>query len=92
MDWNLTCRVCRVLQLHKNSSTDVGKLPLEVEGLQKDGIRSVHTILKEVNSIKIRVDFAHAELVVSMHTSYSTFLRLLSALLTTFCRNVLNTL
>ncbi|KAH0695828.1 hypothetical protein KY289_013310 [Solanum tuberosum] len=36
----------KVLQLHKDSSTDVGKLRLEVEGLKKKAIRSINTILK----------------------------------------------
>ncbi|KAL3324405.1 hypothetical protein AABB24_038519 [Solanum stoloniferum] len=81
-----------VLQLHKDSSTDVGKLCPEVGELKKDVIRSVNTILKEVNSIKTGADSAHNELVVSMHTSYSTFSKTIEHSLNTFCRNVLNTL
>ncbi|KAH0723716.1 hypothetical protein KY289_006760 [Solanum tuberosum] len=82
----------RVLQLHKDSSTDVGKLRLEVGGLKKDVIRSVNTILKKVNSIKTGADSAHNKLVVSMHTSYSTLSKTVERSLNTFCKNVLNTL
>uniref|UniRef100_M1DBF2 Uncharacterized protein n=1 Tax=Solanum tuberosum TaxID=4113 RepID=M1DBF2_SOLTU len=81
----------RVLQLHKDSSTDVGKLRLEVERLKKDVIRSVNTILKEINSIKIGADFAHSELAISVHTSYSTFSKTVEHSFNTLCRNVLNT-
>ncbi|KAH0752137.1 hypothetical protein KY285_005285 [Solanum tuberosum] len=82
----------RVLQLHKDSSTDVGKLRLEVGGLKKDVIRSVNTILKKVNSIKTGADSAHNKLVVLMHTSYSTLSKTVERSLNTFCKNVLNTL
>ncbi|KAH0665500.1 hypothetical protein KY290_027732 [Solanum tuberosum] len=76
----------------KDSSTDVGKLRLEVGGLKKDVIRSVNKILKEVNSIKIGADSAHNELAISVHTSYSTFSKTIECSLNNFCRNVLNTL
>ncbi|KAG5577878.1 hypothetical protein H5410_058012 [Solanum commersonii] len=82
----------RVLQLHKDSSTNVGKLRLEVGGLKKDAIRSVNTILKEDNSIKTGADYAHSKLAISVHTSYSTFSKIVERSLNTFCRNVLNTL
>ncbi|KAH0720474.1 hypothetical protein KY284_005504 [Solanum tuberosum] len=80
------------IKLHKDSSTDVGKLCLEVGALKKDAIRSVNTIIKEVNSIKIGADSAHNELAVSMHTSYYTFSKIVERSLNIFCRNVLNTL
>lgn len=82
----------KVLQLHKDSSTDVGKLRLEVEGLKKEAIRSVITILKEVNSIKFGVDSAYNELAVTVHTSYSNFSKNVERTYNTFYRNVLNTL
>ncbi|KAH0712803.1 hypothetical protein KY290_008378 [Solanum tuberosum] len=81
-----------VLQLHKDSSTDVGKLRLELGGLKKDVIRSVNTILKELNSIKTGVDSAHSKLAISVHTSYSTFSKTVERSLNTFCGNVLDTL
>ncbi|KAH0658173.1 hypothetical protein KY289_026921 [Solanum tuberosum] len=80
------------MQLHKDSSTDVGKLRLEVGGLKKDVIRSVNKILKEVNSIKFGVYSAHNELAISVHISYSTFSKTIECSLNNFCRNVLNTL
>ncbi|KAK4728754.1 hypothetical protein R3W88_021742 [Solanum pinnatisectum] len=79
----------KVLQLHKDSSTDVR---LEVEGLKKQAIRSVNTILKEVNSIKTGADSAHNELAVTVHTSYSNFSKNIECTYDSFCRNVLNTL
>ncbi|KAG5631596.1 hypothetical protein H5410_003313 [Solanum commersonii] len=81
-----------VLQLHKDSSIDVGKLRLNVRGLKKDDIRSVNKILKEVNSNKTGLDSAHNELAISVHTSYSTFSKIVECSLNTFYRNVLNTL
>ncbi|KAH0670729.1 hypothetical protein KY290_026127 [Solanum tuberosum] len=74
------------------SSTDVGKLRLEVEGLKKEVIRSVNTILKEVNSIKSGVDSAYNKLAVTVHTSYSNFSKNVERTYNTFCRNVFNTL
>ncbi|KAH0719077.1 hypothetical protein KY290_012743 [Solanum tuberosum] len=82
----------KVLQLHKDSSTDVGKLRLEVEGLKKQAIRYVNTILKEVNSIKTGADSAHNELDAIVHTSYSNFSKNVERTYDSFCRNVLNTL
>ncbi|KAG5619627.1 hypothetical protein H5410_004845 [Solanum commersonii] len=75
----------KVLQLHKDSSTDVGKLRLEA-------IRSVNTILKEVNSIKTGADSVHNELDVTVHTSYSNFSKNVERTYDSFCRNVINTL
>lgn len=81
----------KVLQLHKDSSTDVGKLRLEVEGLKKEAIRSVNTILKEVNSIKMGADSAHNELAVTVHTSYSNFSKNVEHSYDNSYGNVLNT-
>ncbi|KAG5595055.1 hypothetical protein H5410_036287 [Solanum commersonii] len=82
----------KVFQLHKDSSIDVGKLRLEIEGLKKQAIRSINTILKEVNSIKTGADSAHNELAVTVHTSYSNFSKNVERTYDSFCRNVLNTL
>ncbi|KAH0745873.1 hypothetical protein KY285_007530 [Solanum tuberosum] len=80
----------KVLQLHKDSNIDVGKLRLEVEGLKKEAICSVNTILKEVNSIKTGADLAHNELDVTVHTSYSNFFKIDERFYDNFCRNEIN--
>lgn len=73
----------------QGSSTDIGKLRLEVEGLKKDDIRLANTILKKVKSIKTGADSSHNELVVTMHTSYSNFSKNVELTYKTFYRNVL---
>lgn len=80
----------RVLQLHKDSSTDVWKLRLVVGGLKKNSISSINTILKKVNFIKNRADSVHNEL--AMNTTKSTFSMTIEHSLNTLCTNVLNTL
>ncbi|KAH0650273.1 hypothetical protein KY284_030185 [Solanum tuberosum] len=88
----LLLQEAELIKLHKDSSTDVGKLRLEIEGLKKQAIRSINTILKEVNSIKTGADSAHNKLAVTVHTSYSNFSKNVERTYDSFCRNVLNTL
>ncbi|KAG5589349.1 hypothetical protein H5410_039863 [Solanum commersonii] len=71
-------------------SADSAALLLQEADLIK-AIRSVNTILKEVNSIKTGADSAHNELAVTVHTSYSNFSKNVERTYDSFCRNVLNT-
>lgn len=88
------CRkiLTKILLLNKYSSTDLGKLSMEVEGLQKDGMRSVNKLIKQVDYLSTGVKSSNNELAVSILNVYSSFSKDFEKSYDTLCRNILNTL
>lgn len=76
----------KVLQLQKDSGTDIRKLRFGIEGLKKKALWSVKYILKGVNSTKTEAASTHNDLDVTVNISYSNFSKNVEWSYGTFCR------
>lgn len=82
----------KILQLSKDSSTDLGKLRIEVEHLKTEGVHSVNKLIQQVKSFSAGVNASNNELAVSVQTGYSTFSQNTEKSYYNFCHSVINTL
>lgn len=81
----------KILQLSKDTNTDVGKLHISMDGLKR-GVQTVNNLIKQVDSFKTGANSSQTTLAVSVHTSYSNFARNVERSYNRFCDNVTNTL
>lgn len=65
--------VGKILQMHKDTSTYVGKLRILMDGLKQEGVSTMNKMIKQVDSLKKGAKSSNNKLVVSVPTSYSNF-------------------
>lgn len=68
----------KVLQLSKDTSTEVGKLRLDADGLKREGISTVNKLIKQVGSMNVGVNSSNNLLAVLSKPLTLTSPRMLS--------------
>lgn len=82
----------KVLQLSKDTRTNVGKLHIAMDGVKLEDVRSFNKLLEQIDSLKIGADSSNNDLTVSVNTSYSNFSKNVNHSYNCFYRNILKTL
>lgn len=79
----------KILQLRKDTSTEVGKMHLYLDGLKQEGVKIFNKLFKQVDS---KANSSHKELVILVQKSYSNFFKNMERSYERFRHNIHNIL
>lgn len=82
----------KILQLRKDTSTEVGKMHLYLDGLKQEGVKIFNKLFKQVDSINSKANSSHKELVILVQKSYSNFFKNMERSYERFRHNIHNIL
>ncbi|KAG5580481.1 hypothetical protein H5410_051108 [Solanum commersonii] len=88
----LKTRIMKVFRLQKDTSTDIGKLRIAMTWIKQEGITTVNKLIRQVDSLKCRVDSSNNELAIFVHNSYSSLSRNVERSYNSFSERVISTL
>lgn len=82
----------KILQLGKDTCTDVGKVRMTIDGFKKEGIRQFTKLFSHMESLKTKTNSSNNDLAISIKNSYFSISKNIEQSYECFYHNMHNTL